>query len=288
MVKLSTISAVHLFAVVLGAVGASAADKNSYSLANPTPDGLLREMTTDRPDITEVPFTIDAGRVQVETTGFGFTRSRPDPEGAITKGYELIGTNFRTGMTKDLEATIIVLPYGRQQTVNSRSVTDTSGIGAVVLRAKYNLWGNDTFGKGQSTALAILPYISLPTDRHNGISPKSTDGGLQTFFAADLGNQFSLGINAGVHSMKNEDASGRHFETTGSATLGYQWSEKFTTYVEVAARVGTRDPLGDIALLGGGFAYKITPNLQIDGGINFGATPASARVNPFVGLSARF
>ena len=43
------------------------ADKSAYSILNPTPDRLLRDMTTDRPDTTESPFTVDAGRMQVET-----------------------------------------------------------------------------------------------------------------------------------------------------------------------------------------------------------------------------
>jgi hypothetical protein len=46
-------------------------------LFNPTPDRLLRDLTTDRPDVTESPFTVDAGRIQAETNLFGYARSRP-------------------------------------------------------------------------------------------------------------------------------------------------------------------------------------------------------------------
>lgn len=272
-----------------GGVTASAADdKTIYSLANPTPDRLMREMTTDRPDITEVPFTVDAGRVQVETTAFGYARSRPDADGAVTGGYELVGSNIRIGLTHDLEATIIVAPYARQRIVGPGVGSVASGSGAVVLRAKWNLWGNDTFGKSSSTAFAILPYVSLPTETHNGVSPEALDGGLQTFFAAELGGGFSFGMNTGVHSVKNLDAAGRHMETTASATLGYAWTENFSTYGEVAARTGLREGMGDVGLVGGGMAYWITKDVQLDCGVNFGVTPASPRYSPFVGLSARF
>ena len=57
---------------------ASSADKSQYSLFNPMPDRLLRDLTTDRPDITESPFTVDAARIQIETNLFGYFRSRPD------------------------------------------------------------------------------------------------------------------------------------------------------------------------------------------------------------------
>ncbi len=59
--------------------GALADDKSGYTLLNPTPRNLMREMTTDRPDITEVPFTVDAGHFQTESTLFGYIRSRPMP-----------------------------------------------------------------------------------------------------------------------------------------------------------------------------------------------------------------
>ena len=56
-----------------------AADKSQYRLTNPTPDPLLRDLTTDRPDLTESPITVDAGRMQVEVNAFGYARSRPRP-----------------------------------------------------------------------------------------------------------------------------------------------------------------------------------------------------------------
>ena len=56
-------------------------------------------MTTDRPDTTESPFTVDAGRVQVETNLLGFSRSRPDADGVVTDTYEFATTNIRIGLT---------------------------------------------------------------------------------------------------------------------------------------------------------------------------------------------
>jgi hypothetical protein len=41
-------------------------DKWSYNLFHPTPRALMREMSTDRPDQTESPHTVDAGHFQVE------------------------------------------------------------------------------------------------------------------------------------------------------------------------------------------------------------------------------
>ena len=89
--------------VVATAGSVMGGDKNAYSIFNPTPDRLLRDMTTDRPDTTESPFTVDAGRMQVEANVFGFARSRPDEDGVVTDSYELVNANLRIGITSDTE-----------------------------------------------------------------------------------------------------------------------------------------------------------------------------------------
>lgn len=43
-------------------------DKRNYTLFNPTPTAQMREMSTDHPDKTESPYTVDAG-VNLGVTG---------------------------------------------------------------------------------------------------------------------------------------------------------------------------------------------------------------------------
>src|SRR5215470_16230363 len=150
------------------------ADKSQYWLLNPTPDKLLREMTTDRPDITESPFTVDAGHVQFETTIVGYSRSAPDQAHTVTDEFEFATTNMRIGITNSAELSLVWQPYGtvRVRQTDPVRVFHQSGMGELNIRTKFNLWGNDTFEKPGATALALLPFVSLPTDRHNGISPE--------------------------------------------------------------------------------------------------------------------
>lgn len=82
--------------------------------------------------------------------------------------------------------------------------------------------------------------------------------------------------------------SGRHAEWLGSASLSYAWSDNLGTYYEAAARVGTDDLRGEPVVLGTGLTYKLSENLQLDAGVNFGVTRAADRINPFVGVSARY
>jgi hypothetical protein len=264
-------------------------EKSQYSLFNPTPERQLREMTTDRPDTTESPFTVDAGHVQIETNVIGYARSRPDMDGAVTSGYEFATTNVRIGLTNDVEASFVWQPYGsvRTRQADPLDIVRKTGTGGVDIRGKLNLWGNDTFGKPGATALALLPYVTVPTDRHNGISPEFVEGGLIVPYAIKLSEKFGLGINAGLSWNKGDAEASYHNEYLASASLSYEWNEKLGSYYEVAARFHTEDARGDVIYLGTGFAYKLTKNVQLDAGVNFGVTSAADRINPFVGISIR-
>jgi hypothetical protein len=283
--------AAALLVLVAGGVAQAAEpDKSQYTLFNPTPDRLLRDLTTDRPDTTESPFTVDAGRVQVETSIFGYTRSRPDIDGTVTDSYDFLVTNVRVGLTHNSEFNFVFQPYGivRTRPLDPLTATRNAGIGGIDLRAKINLWGNDSFEKPGGTAFGLLPFITLPTNRNNGISPDGVEGGLILPFAVKLTDKFGLGLNTGVHVVRNEDRAGHHAEYLASASLSYEWNEAVSTYYEVAARFNTGNPLGDVAVLATGFTYKLGKNLQFDVGVRFGVTEAADRFAPFFGVSARY
>jgi hypothetical protein len=274
--------------VALVAAGTAAAqDKSQYTLLNPTPDHLLRDMTTDRPDITETPFSVDAGHVQIESTIFGFSRSRRDGVGALTDTYELAVTNIRIGLTHNLEAGFVWQPYGVVR-MHGGPGGDTrlSGIGGLELRGKINLWGNDTFGKPGTSALGLLPFVVLPTDRHDGISPDFAEAGLIVPYALKLTDKLSLGINAGITGVKGDAGAGYHAEYAASTSLSVEWSDKLGTFYEVAGRFHADG--GDEVVLGTGVTYRPSKNVQLDAGANFGITSAADRFNPFVGLAVRF
>lgn len=283
--------------VMVAGVSASASgsalpdnSKERFSLFDPTPDRLLRDLTTDRPDTTESPFTVDAGRIQIETNLFGLSRSRADADGTATDTYDVAATNFRLGLTHRSEINVVARPFGvvRTKPNDPAEATRRSGVGGLDIRAKWNFWGNDAFETPGATALGLLPYVNLPTDRSNGVSPEHVEGGLIVPFAVKLSDKFGLGLNTGVHLARNASTAGYHPEYLNSASLSYEWSERLGTYYEVATRFGTRDPLGHIVMLGTGVTYKLNKNLQLDAGVNFGVTRASDRINPFVGLAARF
>ena len=72
----------------LALMGASAAwaddpsepppDKSGFTLFNPTPDGDLRSLCTDRPTKSTAPCTVDAGHWQLESDIYNFTTQTTD------------------------------------------------------------------------------------------------------------------------------------------------------------------------------------------------------------------
>jgi hypothetical protein len=283
--------------LVAGASGAKSEEaasdralKSSYWLLNPTPDPLLRDMTTDRPDTTESPFTIDAGRVQVETNAFGYSRSAREPDQSRTDTYEVGTTNVRIGVTSFAEIDVVWQPYGVVKTHSPvpGQPMSSDGIGSVDLRVKVNLWGNDTFGDPGTTALGLLPFVTLPTDDDNGVGASDAEAGLIVPFAVQLTDKVGLGLNAGFVSTKSDGASSYHTEYLASASFSYEWNDRLGTYYEIAGQFETDDPRGDPVVLATGVTYAINDNTQLDAGINVGVSRAADRINPFVGISRRF
>lgn len=246
----------------------------------------LRDFASDRPDVTEGPFTVDAGHIQVETTLFGYTRSPADDAGVAADTYEFGTTNLRLGVTDRLELDVVWQPYG---ILDPRGSGFTErGIGSVDLRAKLNLWGNDGPARPGDTALALLPYVTLPTDGDNGIGADEVAFGLIVPLAIDLGGGLGLGLNGAANFTRSAEDATYDAAVLTSASLAYEWSDRIGTYAEVVWEFSRSDPAGDVVTLDTGLTFRVAKDLQLDMGVNIGATRAADRVAMFLGMAARF
>lgn len=243
-------------------------------------DGRGPEMTTDRPSVTESPYIAQRGRPQLESTLFGFSRE-PDR----SNSYEVATTNLRLGLTQRLEADIILQPYGRY---DAPGAATQQGIGDLTLRLKFNLARPEGAKQRGEVAAAVLPFVNMPTDRGDGISDDVWGGGLLVPLDVSLGGRFNLGLNTGFVVLREERSRGYEVHPLLTAALSCDWTERWGTFYEVAAELNRGDPAGDIVAFDTGVTYRVGPNVQLDAGVNVGATRAASRVETFVGLSARF
>ncbi|MEY4761326.1 MAG: hypothetical protein RLZZ200_1182, partial [Pseudomonadota bacterium] len=122
-----------------------------------------REMTTDRPDATESPFTVEPGHFQLEMSLVEFSQDNVNPEHASVhvNEWNFAPFNLRIGLNDNTDLHVVIETH-RLSRIDDRTtgrVDKFSGFGDVTLRMKWNFWGND----GGPTAMGIMPFVKLPT-----------------------------------------------------------------------------------------------------------------------------
>ncbi|HEY1981609.1 MAG TPA: transporter [Xanthobacteraceae bacterium] len=141
-----------------------ASDVPGHTLFNPTPDDQMRQMATDRPNVTNTPQTIDAGHLQVELGLFDFARSQTSPT-STPRSLVFGHTNFRLGILDNLEVNAAIDSYDvfwNTQDASGRTQRQ-SGLGDMTIGGTLNFWGDDGSDDAWATALAVQPQLKLPT-----------------------------------------------------------------------------------------------------------------------------
>ncbi len=122
----------------------SKTDKSQFNLFHPTPAELMREMSPDRPDLTEGPFTIDAGHFQIEMDVVNYTRDHDRSAGndTVTSSWAIAPMNLKVGILDDLDFHLILGTYNYVTTKDRVAGTTTrqQGFNGITTRLKLNLW----------------------------------------------------------------------------------------------------------------------------------------------------
>jgi hypothetical protein len=259
-------------------VAAAAPDKRAYTFFNPTPDALLREMATDRPDATESPFTVDAGRVQLEMDFANYGRDRQG--GVKTVEWEAAPFNLRLGLTANFEAGIFVTPFRRQiETPRGGPRETRSGFGDVTLRTKVNFIGND----GGPLAWGLMADLKLPT-AGGGMSNGKCEGAVTLPVAFELGGGWGGGAITYVELRYT--GAGQYRPVWGNTvTVGRDLTEKLGAFVELTSQTGDG---AHVATFNCGLTWAVARDVQLDTGVNVGLSRTAPDAQVFAGLSRRF
>ena len=263
--------------VVLSFLGASPAARLDARAAAPRPALELRELTTDRPDATESPFTVDAAHLQVEIEAVSFTRDRRD--GVRTTEWGMAPFNLRYGMTENFELGILVTPFLQATEKHRGSERSTvRGIGDTTLRAKLNFAGND----GGSPALGVFADLTLPTAKE-GLGNEEVEGALTFPVAFELGAGWAGAAMTSVEfTFTGRD---RPLVWVNTLSLGRALTPEIAGFVEVTSAAGNGT---HVATFNFGLTRRLGPNLQLDGGVNLGVSRAAADLTVFAGLARKF
>jgi hypothetical protein len=235
------------------------------------PADELRPLSTDRPDTTESPFTVDAGHYQFEMEIAAWTR-----DGGDSTEYALGELNAKYGLTPatDLQ---LVLPFYTHVRAGDE------GFGDIQIRMKHNLRGND----GGESALAVMPFVKLPT-AHGDLGNGNFEGGLIVPFGFDGPAGWSCGVMGELDLESDEDDGGHNVLALVSATASHDLTECTSAFLEIVGILSPETSDDHEAYFNTGMTWAASDTMQLDGGVRIGLTGASADFTPFLGISTKF
>ncbi|MSU44021.1 MAG: transporter [Pedosphaera sp.] len=260
--------------------------KSQYSIFKPTPEALMREMSTDRPDKTESAYTVDAGHFQIEMDLVTHTRDRhnTDRDGKVVRSWGIAPMNLKAGLCNNVDFQLVLSTYEIERTADpTDGVSKKRGLGDITTRLKWNVWGND----GGQTALALMPYLKFPTNQDK-LGNRSVEGGLIVPLAVELPAGWSMSPMTQLDIVRDENSRGYHPEFVNTITFGHDIIGNLAGYAEFFSSVSTEAGSKWVGTVDLGLTYAFTKNIQLDAGINIGVTRAADDLNPFLGLSWRF
>ena len=275
----------HLLLSPGRADSAPASGKARYHLFRPTPAEQMRELSTDRPDQTESPYTVDAGHFQVEMDLVNAVLDHDLSSGGDlrTTGW---GTslNLKAGLSNNVDIQFVLDPFvsSRLEDRAAHATDRASGFGDIQTRVKINLWGND----GGATALCLMPFVKWPL-ASSRLRNGRTEGGVIVPLAVGLPRGWASTVMTELDLVSN-GGSGYDTEFVNSITFSHDIAGRLSGYVEyfsVVSRAPNTEWQGQADV---GFTASMSDNAALDFGCNFGATGSAPDFSPFVGVSLRY
>jgi len=256
-----------------------ATDKSQFTLFNPVPVGLMRELSADRPDGTESPYTVDAGHFQAEVSIADYAHD--DEGGTQSDILTWAESNMKLGLTNNTDLQLVFTPYAREAVDLAGGPEEVlEGAPDLTVRLKANLWGND----GGETAFAVMPFVTLPTGSE--LSGDHVEGGLIAMLGWNVAATWSLGFQAEVDTVYDDEDDDYDAEFVHTAVLGFDVYEPLGAYVEYIGNAGSEGEYA--AVFSTGATYTMNANLVLDAGTRVGLNDAAEDLVLFSGFTWRY
>lgn len=255
-----------------------ALDLPAAAPVGPPRERAPREMSTDRPDTTESPFTLEPGRAQLEMS-FA-THERDDEDGIRTTAWEAAPFNVRLGVTPAVEVGFFFTPYQRiSERVEGGPEVKRDGVGDLTLRTKWNLRGNDQpdFGVG------LMLDVTLPTAPRS-FGRRKAEAALTVPTAFELGAGWSGGAMTSLQAARTETGARRPL-WLNTLAVGRDLVGELGGFVELASFSGHG---AHVLTFNCGLTHAVNPDLQLDAGVNIGVSRSAPDTLWFAGMSRRF
>lgn len=238
-------------------------------------------IATDRPDYVESSNVVGSGRVQIETSAL-YERNKSN--GSKDKVVAM-PTLLRIGVGDAWELRVETdgrTVFRSRDTSTGEKTTET-GYADAALGVKWHV--QDAVGTKPS--VGILAHVDMDSGskphRGNGLRPS-----LRVVTEWELPHDLSLGVMPGIVHDKNA-AGDRFVGGSFGIVLGKSWTERFRTFVEIAAPQITRAKNGgSVVTLDIGAAYLLSDTWQIDTALYRGLNDNTPDLALTIGVSAKF
>jgi hypothetical protein len=268
------------FATLPPALKAQETPKPRYTLFKPTPTALLRDMETDRPGITESPFTVDAGHFQYETDLISYEKEKSESKDQTT--FLINQFNLKIGITTSTALQVGLESFGiqREQELPGGQKTTSRGIGDITIRLKQNILGND----GGAFAISVLPYVKIPTAQYD---PESRfEGGFMVPMQLELPKEWKLGMQLEGDRLKDKDLNAVHTEFLQSLSISHALIKDLEGMAETYYTFNFKDKHW-ANFLNAAMQFEAAKNLKLDAGLNYGLQH-DAEKTYYLGMAVRF
>lgn len=241
------------------------------------------KIATDRPDFVESSATVGKNRFQVETSiAFDTKKSGTLEEDAYTAP-----TLLRYGFADVWEARMETDGPIHYETRETSTGITTLERGATDLSLGMKWHTQDEAETGLLPAIAWLFHVDVPSgsDSFHGSGMRPSVRAVMEWEFAEV---YSFGIMPGI--IHDKYITGERF-TAGifGIVTGRAWTEKFRTFLELAAgQITEKKYGGSVVTYDVGGAYLITDLIQADMAMSWGATDAAPDFSWTMGLSAKF
>ena len=246
----------------------------------------MRELSADRPDKTDSPFTVDAGHFQLEMDFANVTwnRDRAGMHPVDTVEYEISPALLKLGLLNNLDLQLAMTHYRAGKSVDTITGERHTLVGwdDLTPRLKWNLVGND----GGFLSLALLPFVKVPTGSH-AISNGAAEGGVKIPYAFDVPG-WEIGFQSEYSLGRNSDLPGYHWKYANSVSVGHSIVGKLSYFVEFYGEETTEPGRRWIGTVDTWLTYQLSKTLRLDGGVYIGVTEAADDWHPFIGMTWRY
>lgn len=266
--------------ILLSCLLAGTCPAQAYHLFDPRPDSQMRELSTDRPDTTESPYTVDAGHYQAELELISWGQ---DDDGTTETTTTTGSANLKAGLSDNVDIQLVIEPKARIKETSAGSSLTMSGRGDTQIRLKYNLWGND----GGDTAAAIMPFVEFDTHSKRIAPAGKTEGGVIIPIGFSLPGGWSSAAMIEFDFVRNAANDGYSTDLLQSITFAHDITDNSGGFIELVNITPRERGSEGESYFNGGLTFAVGKDMQLDTGFNAGLNEASEDLRLFLGLSIR-